>query len=65
MVEWRDVRLPEELCAEVERRYAKRFSNVSELLTLVLQELSRQDVHQLDDAEQAIIEKRLKDLGYV
>lgn len=65
MVEWRDVRLSEELCAEVERRYAKRFSDVGEILTLVLKELSRQDIDRLDDAEQAIIEKRLKDLGYV
>jgi hypothetical protein len=65
MAEWRDIRLPEELCAEAERLYANRFANVADLLTFVLQELNGQDAAQLDLAEQRIIEERLKELGYI
>lgn len=61
----RSIQLPEDLCAAVERRYGTRFATIEELLTFVLGELSRDDVAKLDQKEQAMIEQRLKDLGYV
>jgi hypothetical protein len=63
--QWRDVRLPSELCAAAEQKFAERFGNVEELLSFVLRELLHSDVGQLDQAEQDIIEKRLRDLGYI
>jgi hypothetical protein len=61
----RDVRLPAELCSDAERRFAARFGNVEELLIFVLQELLRDHATLMDQAEQRVIEQRLKDLGYI
>jgi hypothetical protein len=61
----REVQLPAELCLTAEERYGARFGNVEQLLTFVLQELLRDDAAQMDQAEQRIIEERLKDLGYL
>jgi hypothetical protein len=63
--EVRDVRLPAELCNDAERRFAARFGNIEELLIFVLQELLRDQATQMDQAEQRVIERRLKDLGYI
>jgi len=65
MTEIRDVRLPAELCAAVERKFAGKFGSLEELLTFVLQDLSRDDVAQLDQNEQKLVEERLRDLGYL
>lgn len=61
----RDVRLPAELCQKAEQRFAARFGNVEELLIFLLQEVLRDDAAQMDQAEQRIIENRLRDLGYI
>jgi hypothetical protein len=63
--ELREVRLPVELCRDAERRFAARFASVEELLVFVLQELLRDQATPMDQAEQRVIEKRLKDLGYI
>jgi hypothetical protein len=63
--ELRDVRLPAELCSEAERRYAARFDDLEQLLTFLLRELLRDDAAQMDQAEQGIVEQRLRDLGYI
>jgi hypothetical protein len=65
MSEMREVRLPAELCAAAERKFAKKFDSLEELLTFVLQDLSRDEALQLDYAEQSIIEERLRELGYI
>jgi len=65
MTEMRDVRLPAELCAAAEKKFAQKFGSVEELLTFVLQDLSRDEALQLDHAEQRIIEERLRELGYI
>jgi len=65
MNERRNVRLPVELCAEAEQRYASRFGSLEQFLTFVLGELVRDDSAQMDQNEQSIIEARLKDLGYI
>lgn len=65
MTEMRDVRLPAELCAAAEKKFASKFGSVEELLTFVLQDLSRDEASQLDQREQRIIEERLRELGYI
>ena len=61
----REVRLPDELCNQAERRFGGRFGSLEELLVFVLQELLRDQAKEMDQAEQRIIEQRLKDLGYI
>ena len=63
--ELREVRLPAKLCSDAERRFGARFSSVEELLVFVLRELLRDQATQMDQAEQRVIEQRLKDLGYI
>jgi hypothetical protein len=61
----REVRLPEDLCAAAERKFGQRFSSLEELLTFVLQDLLRDEASRLDQAEQRIVEERLRELGYI
>jgi hypothetical protein len=63
--ELRDVRLPADLCSDAERRFGARFGNVEQLLTFLLRELLRDDAAQMDQAEQSVLEQRLRDLGYI
>ncbi len=63
--EVRNVKLPEELCARVESRYGRQFASMEELLTFVLNELLCETPVQLNQAEERIIEERLRELGYV
>ena len=61
----REVHLPEELCAAAEKKFANRFKTVEELLLFVLQELLQEEASALDEAEQLVLEQRLRDLGYI
>lgn len=61
----RTVRLPEELCGAVEKKFAHRFDGLEELLMAALTELVRDDAQKRDEKEQQIIEERLKGLGYI
>jgi hypothetical protein len=61
----RQVSLPEDLCSAAEELYRKRFPSLEELIVFLLEEVTRQDSVRLDQEEQRIIEKRLKDLGYI
>jgi hypothetical protein len=63
--QWRKIELPEDLCIAAEKKFGGRFLQVQELLTFLLQELLREDSVELDRAEQAAVEQRLKDLGYL
>ena len=65
MSQYRTVSLPDDLCAEAEKRLTGRFSNLEALLSFLLQEIVKDDSNQLDRAEERIIEQRLKDLGYI
>lgn len=65
MTETRQVNLPAELCATAEQRYHDKFGSLEELLTCVLGELVREDAFQADEAEQRIVEQRLRELGYL
>jgi hypothetical protein len=61
----RQIGLPEELCAAAERRFAPQFGNVEALLEFVLRELMQDNAEALDKTEQALLERRLRDLGYI
>jgi len=61
----RPINLPEDLCAVAERRFAAQFENLEALLEFVLRELTQDNAESLDRAEQALLEQRLKDLGYI
>lgn len=63
--QYRTISLPEELCAETEKWMAGRFDNLESLLTLLLRELANNDAAQFDQAEEGIVEQRLRDLGYI
>jgi hypothetical protein len=65
MSESREIRLPSDLCAAAEEKFADKFRSVDELVAFLLQELIRGDTHNLDRADQAAVEKRLRDLGYM
>ena len=65
MTETREVRLPAELCAAIEKKFARKFGSLEELLIFVLRDLSRDDAAQLDQNEQEMVEDRLRDLGYL
>jgi hypothetical protein len=65
MTEMREVRLPEDLCATAERKFKPSFGSLEELLIFVLRDLSSEEASQLDQAEQSLVEQRLKELGYL
>lgn len=65
MSESREVPLPADLCAAAEAKFGGTFRNVDELVIFLLKELIRRDTADLDRADQAIVEDRLRDLGYI
>jgi hypothetical protein len=65
MSEWREIRLPAELCAKAEGKFDGAFRGLDEMLTFILQELMHADTMDLDQADQAVVEQRLRDLGYI
>jgi len=50
---------------EAEKQLTGRFENLEALLGFLLQELTKDDASKFDQAEEQIIEQRLKDLGYI
>lgn len=61
----RDVQLPADLCAAAEKRFAGTFASIEELLVFILSDLSRGEASQSDEAEQRLVEERLRELGYL
>jgi hypothetical protein len=61
----RQISLPEELCASAEKEFGARFESLEAFLEFVLRELVRDDAGALDQADQAVLEQRLRDLGYI
>ena len=61
----RHISLPEELCASAEKEFGARFESLEAFLEFVLRELVRDDAGALDQADQAVLEQRLRDLGYI
>jgi hypothetical protein len=65
MTEMRELRLPANLCEGAEKKFGQRFGSVEELLVFVLRDLLRDDATRFDQAEEKLIEDRLRDLGYI
>ena len=65
MSESREIRLPADLCAAAEEKFGGTFHGVDALVIFLLQELVRRDTADLDRADQAVVEERLRDLGYI
>jgi hypothetical protein len=65
MSDMRPVMLPADLCSVVEKRYSHHFGSLEELLTFVLRSLERDDASHADEAEQHLVEERLRELGYL
>jgi hypothetical protein len=65
MMEMREVQLPADLCAAIEKKLGERFGNLEELLVYILSDLAGGDASESDYAEQRIIEERLRELGYI
>ena len=63
--DWRTVRLPASLCDALERQVAGAFSTLEDALAFVIAELTRTDVQSIDEMDQALIEERLRGLGYI
>lgn len=61
----RNISLSADLCAAAEQKFGAQFQSVEALLEFVLQELLADDAEKLDQNEKAILEKRLRDLGYI
>lgn len=61
----RMLRLPEDLCRAAEEQFGPKHGSLEQFLEFVLRELVRDDASRMDEAEQKIIEERLKDLGYI
>lgn len=65
MSELREIRLPLDLCHAAEEKFRDSFSSLEQLLTFLLQELIEADTVALDRADQAVVEERLRELGYI
>ena len=65
MSDSREIKLPEDLCVAAENKFGGRFGSLDELVVFLLRELVSSDTAELDQAEQAAVEQRLKDLGYL
>ena len=65
MSESREICLPSDLCAAAENKFGSSFRKVDDLLIFILQELLREDTIDMDRADQAMVEERLRDLGYI
>lgn len=65
MSESREIRLPVDLCAAAEKKFGNVFPSLDELVAFLLQELVSRDSIDLDRADLAVVEERLRDLGYI
>ena len=65
MTEMRELRLPADLCDAAEKKFGQRFATLEELVTFILRDLLRDDAVHTDEAEQRLVEDRLRELGYL
>ena len=65
MTQYRVVNLPEDLCAAAEKSLTGRFDDLEGMLSFLLREIAKDDAIKFDQAEEQIIEQRLRDLGYM
>lgn len=61
----RELRLPADLCDAAEKKFGQKFGTLEELVTFILRDLLRDDAVRADEAEQRLVEDRLRELGYL
>jgi hypothetical protein len=61
----RQITIPEDLSRAAEKRFGGRFSDIQDFVIFLLQEVLRDESIEIDRAEQAAVEQRLRDLGYL
>jgi hypothetical protein len=65
MAEFREIRLRADLCAAVETKFAAKFGSIEEFVAYLLREITSDAAVRMDEADQKMIEERLKALGYI
>lgn len=65
MTQYRTVNLPEDLCAAAEKYARGRFDSLEGLVSFLLREILKDEGVKFDQAEEQMIEQRLRDLGYI
>lgn len=65
MTDFRNVSLPENLCAAAEEKFGQSFGGLQEFLIFVLRELVNDQAGRMDEEEQRLVEQRLRELGYL
>jgi len=65
MTEYRNVRLPEDLCSQADLWLTGRFDNIETLIDFLLREVMKDDSAKLDQAEEELVQQRLRELGYI
>lgn len=61
----REIRLPVDLCALAEKKYAEHFATLEDLFIFILRSLVNEEAREMDEAEARMIEDRLRELGYL
>jgi len=61
----RTVRLPADLCDTAEKKFGQKFGSLEDFLAFVLRDLTRDEARKFDEAEQRLVEQRLRELGYL
>jgi hypothetical protein len=61
----REVKLDATLCEAAEKMFAARFGGLEPFLNSLLEQLTSNEAATMDENERKIVEKRLKDLGYI
>jgi hypothetical protein len=65
MPDYRQINVPADVCARAEQKFGKRFASIEQLVIFVLEELTKDQAAEWDKSEQALVEARLRDLGYL
>jgi hypothetical protein len=65
MPQMRTLQLPDNLCANAEEKFGHVFGNIEAMLEFVLRDLLHDEALVADEAEQRMVEDRLRDLGYL
>lgn len=65
MTDSRNISLPESLCAAAEEKFGRSFGGLQEFLTFILREMVNEQAGSMDEAEQRLVEERLRELGYL
>jgi len=62
---WRSAEISEPMSRAAQTRFSPRFSSLTELVNFVLRELLDDTALKMDEADECIIQQRLRDLGYI